>query len=90
MTEHVTCTRCGEQTAISEDTLARIRARHPGIKIPPFFVANVCFRCAFQDPAIRADIEAWTRETYAEMFATLREGLARPLEKIDELVERFL
>ena len=88
MKRRAPCTRCGKDAAFSEEQIARCRAKSAWIEFPPF-PANICVRCAMQDPAIRADVETWQARTNAKLVASLRRGIARPLEIIDEFVDKL-
>ena len=60
METHATCIRCGREAAYSEAQLAKAHApiaslALPSLPLPP----NICARCALEDPALRADLEAW-------------------------------
>lgn len=88
MKRHVACVRCGKDAAYSEEQLAWARAKAPPVEYPPI-PPNVCMRCAMADPAIRAEIEAWTKRTQTQFVALLRSALARPLEAIDRFVEQM-
>ncbi len=80
----VPCTKCGEKRAMSPEWLADIRTKIPDF--PPF-VPNVCVRCATKDPAVKAEMDAWTEAYRGRLVGGLRNALARPLEVIDRFVE---
>jgi len=89
--EQVACTRCGDRTAMSTDQVAHMRETWH-LKFPyspPPMTPNVCTRCAWEDPAFRSEFEAWIESGQQYLTQRARDALARPLELIDELVERF-
>ncbi len=88
MKKRALCIRCGKEAAFSEEQLVRCRAKGAPIEFPPL-PANICFRCAFQDPTIRADIEAWQARTNARVVAAVRRAVVRPLEMIDHFVDQL-
>ena len=55
----------------------------------PALPVGVCFPCAWQDPALQPALREYTELKKAETIRRTRELLARPLEFIDRLVERF-
>ena len=69
---------------MSAEWLAEIRANVP--HFPPF-VPNICARCAMKDPAMKAEMDAWTEAYRGRLVGGLRDALARPLEAIDRFVE---
>ena len=78
------CTRCGRDAARADPQYERFRvlASWP---VP----SDVCLRCAFDDPALRAAIDKWSADHKVEVVKGLRAALARPLEAIARFVERF-
>jgi hypothetical protein len=88
MSPGLLCTVCGQRRAWSEAELARWRARKTTIEPPPFR-PGICFVCARNDPAFRADFDAWLERVQAALLTRVRSALARPLELIDEFVEQF-
>jgi len=88
MTKRALCTRCGKEAAFSEEQLARCRDKSATIEFPPF-PPNICVHCALQDPAIRAEVDAWQARTNAKLVAAVRRPVARPLEIIDKVVAQL-
>jgi len=84
MTKTIPCTRCGKLTAYSEADYAALAA-----KGGPVLPGGVCFPCAWRDPALQPALRDYTERKKAETVRRARELLARPLEFIDRLVERF-
>ena len=82
------CQRCGQDRALSEADLASIHAKVGPEDFPPI-PAGICVRCLLEDPVLRAELRPFADAKIAKMEKSLREALARPLEIIDELVERF-
>ncbi len=58
-------------------------------RVAPHSRLGVCFVCAWQDPALQPALREYTVRKKAETIRRARELLARPLEFIDRLVERF-
>jgi hypothetical protein len=46
-------------------------------------------RCALEDPALREEFRRFARQRREAFVGRMRAVAARPLEFIDELVERF-
>lgn len=80
----VPCTRCGRAKALSDAELAKIQ-RVEGVPL----VTGICVRCSFQDPVLRDKLLHFMDQRRAQLVTRVRAGLARPLEIIDEFVERF-
>jgi hypothetical protein len=83
MKSRAVCTKCGKG-AFSEEQLARAKVSR--IEFPPF-PPNICPRCAFEDPAIRKEFDAWQARMNAKLVVAFREAVARSLEKIDRFVD---
>ena len=78
------CTRCGKRKAYTEAEAAALAS-----KGGPVLPVGVCFLCAWQDPALQPELREYTQRKKAQTIRRARELLARPLELIDRLVERF-
>jgi len=78
------CTRCGRRKAYNETEAAALVA-----KGGPALPVGVCFLCAWQDPALQPALREYTERKKAETIRRARELVARPLEFIDRLVEKF-
>jgi hypothetical protein len=78
------CTRCGQRKANTEAEAAALAA-----KGGPVLPADVCFPCAWKDPALQPGLREYAERKKAETIRRARELLARPLEFIDRFVESF-
>jgi len=76
------CTRCGSSKAHTEAECTALAAKG-GPTLPP----GICFRCAWEDPALQKALGEWAEHRKAETFRRARELLVRPLEFIDRLVD---
>lgn len=74
--------------AWSQEHLARCQANAAPLELPPL-TPGLCMRCAWEDPAIRAELDAWIERSGTKLRAIVGEALARPLELIDEFVAQF-
>jgi hypothetical protein len=76
------CTRCGSAKAHTEAECTALAA-----KGGPTLPAGICFRCAWEDPALHKALSEWAERKKAETYRRVREFLIRPLEFIDRLVD---
>ena len=50
---------------------------------------GICIRCALEDPALREEFMRFAERRREEFVKRVRAAVARPLELIDDFVERF-
>ena len=96
MKKRAVCVRCGREAALSEDQLARARAKavqEEGPPPPPL-PAGICFRCAFKDPELQEPLREWMKlavewsdRRMAQVVRRARELAVRPLEAIDRFID---
>ena len=96
MKKRAVCVKCGREAALSEDQLARLRAKvaQEDGPPPPPIPAGICFRCAFKDPELQGPLrewmelaKAWGERRMAQVVRRARELAVRPLEAIDRFID---
>ncbi len=96
MKKRAVCVKCGREAALSEDQLARLRAKvvQEDGPPPPPIPAGTCFRCAFKDPELQGPLrewmelaKAWGERRMAQVVRRARELAVRPLEAIDRFID---
>ena len=96
MKKRADCVKCGREAALSEDQLARLRAKvvQEDGPPPPPIPAGICFRCAFKDPELQGPLrewmelaKAWGERRMAQVVRRARELAVRPLEAIDRFID---
>ena len=80
------CVRCGSDRAFSEAQLAQARENAVPLTFPPIPV-GICTRCAYDDPAHRAEMDAWAQKGVVQSTDADHRAISNSLEVIDEFVE---